>query len=491
MIHTFLSHISKRFFRSSSADKELAVQIMLGFIVFVVVGYSLAIGFSLEWIIVTGLKQNNPLTFLNGLLIYYFIGELITRYFMQNLPAWDVHAYMHLPISRSRIVNFLLCRSMLHVINTFVILLFSPFALSVVANAYGTLHAWIWLLSLWFVSMINHFIVVLVKQKLANNAWGLLVFIVICITLVGSDYLGWYKLSIISEKIFSTALHDYVSLGVLLLLVLVLYVSAYRLFISKLYPEELSFQENRTFHSAEWTFLQNFGLIGKWINLELKLIFRNKRSREIFLLNVVFFFNALILYNFARSQSSYGVFLSYGIIGSGFFMLYYGQFLFSWQGQHFDFTLAQPTSIRLFVESKYWFLTSITGLWFLFSIPFVYIGWHIVLVNFVATLYNLGINMFLTMNMSMWGAKTIDLRHAGSLNYEGMGAAQWVMLIPFTVSPYLFYLPFSLMGYPILGLVFVGIAGLVGIVFRKQFIDITSRRLSNMRYVLASNFRNE
>ena len=63
--------------------------------------------------------------------------------------------------------------------------------------------------------------------------------------------------------------------------------------------------------------------------------------------------------------------------------------------------------------------------------------------------------------------------------------------IPVFASPYVFYLPLSLMGYPILGLVCVGIAGLIGIVFHRKVIDITSKRLSDMRYVMASDFRKD
>jgi hypothetical protein len=169
----------------------------------------------------------------------------------------------------------------------------------------------------------------------------------------------------------------------------------------------------------------------------------------------------------------------------------YGQFLFSWQGAHFDFTLVQPTSIRQFVESKYWLLASTTLAWFLFSIPYVFLGWHFLLINLTASLYNIGINTFVVMNMSMWGAKKIDLKHPGSLNFEGIGAAQWLMGIPLIASPYLFYLPFSLMGYPVLGLISVGMAGLIGIVFQKLNIDFTTLRLSNRRHQMASNFRKD
>jgi hypothetical protein len=485
----FLSHLYKSFFRSPSVGKDTAVQIALAFIVVAFLSYSLALGFALEKMIIITLEQNDAIAFLNRLLIYYFIGGFITRYLVQSLPVLDAQPYLHLPVPRSKIANFLLGKSLIHVTNISVFLLFTPFAFGAIARAYGLGHAWVWLLSLWFFSLINHFLVILVKRNLNESAWRLVTFIAICALFASADYFGWLKLSLVSEKLFNTALQGYMVVVMLFLVIVFLYYVAYRTFINRLYPEEFSVKENQTFHSVNWSFLQNFGLVGAWIRVELKLIFRNKRSRELFLMHIIFLLLAFAFYSYIKNQSAYGGFVFVGMICSGFFTMNYGQFLFNWQGDHFDFTLTQPTSIRQFIESKYWLLASMTALWFLFSIPFVFLGWQYLLVNLVASLYNIGVNIFVVMNMSMWGAKRMDLKHPGSINLEGMGAAQWIMGIPLIASPYLFYLPFSLMGHPVLGLVSVGLSGLIGIVFRRKIIDFTSQRLYNMRHTMSSNFR--
>jgi hypothetical protein len=491
LIPTFLSHLYKSFVRSSSVRRDTAVQIALGFIVIALVGYALALGFALEKIIINALKQKNAITFLNGLLIYYFLGGFITRYFLQSLPALEAQPYLHLPIRRSKIVNFLISRSLVHIINISVFLLFTPFASGAIARAYGVAHAWTWLLSLWLLSLINHFAVILVKVNTAQSVWRLFSFISICFLVACADYFGGAKLSQVSEKLFNVALHEFALVWILIPVNILFYYAVYRTFINRLYPEELSAKEVETVQSANWDFLRKFGLLGAWAKVELKLIFRNKRSRELLLMHAVFLLLPLGFYSYAKNQDSHGSFLLFGMIASGFFTMNYGQFLFSWQGGHFDFTLIQPTSIRQFVESKYWLLTFTTLAWFLFSIPYAFLGWQFVLINLVASLYNIGINTFVVMNMSMWGVKKIDLKHSGSLNYEGIGAAQWLMGIPLIASPYLFYLPFSLMGYSLLGLISVGIAGLIGIVFKKLNIDITTQRLYNKRHLMASNFRKE
>lgn len=491
MIITFLSHTIKRFSRSSSAGKELATQIMLGLLAVMFVGYALALGVVLEKIIVNGLKQSNPIVFLNGLLIYYFISEFVMRYFLQSLPVLDAQPYLHLPIARSRIVHFLLGRSLIHIANFFIFLLFTPFALGAISHTYGISQAWVWLLSLWLISLSNHFTVTLFKKKLDDNVWGLLLFVIVFGSLAASDYFGWFKLSDVSALVFGTLLQGYTSALILGVVLILLYLISFRFFLQGLYPEELSVQQGQSFRSVNWAFLQNFGLTGDWIGIELKLILRNKRTRTILFMNVLFLLYGLIFYNNPRYNNGSGFLLFIGIFITGIFTMNYGQFLFSWQAKHFDFTLTQPTSIRQFIESKYWLLVGATALSFLLSIPYVYYGWYILLIHLVGALFNVGINIFVVMNMAMWEPKKIDLTRGGTFNYEGIGAAQWLMSIPILAGPYVFYLPFSLIGYPGVGLAAVGMAGLIGIVFRNKLIEFTSRRLSNMRYVIASNFRKE
>lgn len=57
----------------------------LALIILIVLGYSMAVGFYLESIIVDGLKKTDPVIFLNGLLLYYFVAEFIFRYFIQSI----------------------------------------------------------------------------------------------------------------------------------------------------------------------------------------------------------------------------------------------------------------------------------------------------------------------------------------------------------------------------------------------------------------------
>lgn len=486
----FLSLIAKRFFRSPSFGKDITIQIILGFIAVAVVGYFLILGFALEKLIINTLKQNNAVVFLNGLLVYYFIGEFIIRYFVQSLPTLDVQPFLHLPIKRSKIVNFFLGISLIQVINVFVFLLFSKFAFSSVAHEYGLRQAWIWLLSLWCISLILHYLVIIAKLTSSKIEWKLFIILVICSLIAGADYFAWIKLSLVAEKFFNIILHGYTPIGALFFTIIFLHYIAYRTTLKKFYPEEHKVQENQFSHSSDFSFLRNFGQTGTWIKIELKMIFRNKRTREVLFMSTMFLFQELILC-YVMKEHDYGSFLFFGITCTGLFMGNYGQYTFSWQGDHFDFTLTQPTSLLSYVESKFWLLASMTGLWFIFTVPLVYFGWEILFINLAGTMYNIGVNTFIVMNMAMLDTTKLSLRGGGALNYEGAGAAQWLIGIPFLFVPIIIYAPFSLMGYKELGVFTVGLIGLIGIILHKKMIDFTYKRFLDRRYTIASSFRKD
>jgi len=493
MVSLFLSHTWKKFSRSVSFGKEMATSLFLAFLGLMMVSYSVALGFVLNSIITKTLKIEDSTTFLNGILLYYFGFEFMMRYFLQNLPVLDIQPYLHLPIKKSGIVHYLLGKSLLHVMNFIVFFLFAPFAFQVIATNENTAAAWSWLLSIWLLSLTMHYIVILFKKQLDDSIWGLIALISVISLFGAADYFGWFRLSDVSAPVFTAFIKQPLSLLIPAFLFVGLYIANFRFFRQGMYIEDIASQKNDSYGvTKDLAFLSGFGTTGEWINMEVKLILRNKRPRNILFLSAFFLLYGLIFYTNKKYTEEMPAFLLFvGIFITGIFMINYGQFLFSWQGGHLDFTLTQPVSMHEFVKSKYWLLSAVTIVCFLLSIPYVYFGWKILLVHLAAALFNLGVNIFIILNMSMWEPKKMDLKKGATFNYQGIGAAQWLMGIPILLGPYAVYVPFSLMGNGNTGLVAVGTAGLIGIAFHKQLLNITTRRLMEKKYSMAASFRKE
>src|SRR5699024_10478890 len=122
----------------------------------------------------------------------------------------------------------------------------------------------------------------------------------------------------------------------------------------------------------------------------------------------------------------------------------YGQYFLSWNSSHFDFFLSRENGQTALVTGKYLLFVCISVLCFLLSIPYVYFGWEILLIHFVTLLFNIGVNIHFIIYFSMWKPKPINLDKGNMFNFEGVGAAQFLMGIPFIIAPYIIYLPFAL-----------------------------------------------
>lgn len=490
MVATLLSHSWKKFTRSPAFGKDLTASIFIGIMALMMVGYSLALGFGLNYIITDGLGQADSFRFLNMLLLYYFVLEFVMRYMIQNVPVLDINPYLHLPIKRSRIMHYLLVKSLVHVMNFWGLFLFTPFAFMAVSGRFGA-GAWSWLLSIWALSLCLHYIVILFKKKLDDSIWGIFAIVLLFSGLAAADYFEWFKLSDVSAAFFSLTTTNVLILLVCLIGLGALYFFNYQFFLQGVYPDEQS-TKTVTRKTQDFTFLKGLGSIGDWISLELKLILRNKRPRTVLFMSGLFLLYGLFFYTQEKYTEGMPAFLLFvGDFITGIFMINYGQYLYSWQASHFDFTLTRPVSLRQFIESKYWLLNSVTLFCFLLSIPYAYFGWHIVFNHAMLTLFNMGVNIYIIINMAMWGPKKLNLTKGGSMNYEGVGAAQWVMGIPLLASPYVIYTPFAIFGKPNWGIIAIGLIGLMGIILRPYLLSVTTRRLEKLKYSIAEGFRKD
>jgi hypothetical protein len=99
-------------------------------------------------------------------------------------------------------------------------------------------------------------------------------------------------------------------------------------------------------------------------------------------------------------------------------------------------------------------------------------------------IYNVGINSMLIMRMSLWGPKPIELDKSSMMNYQGVGAAQFVVGIPLIVGPVAVYAIFSSIWNGQIGILAIALAGLIGLIFRKAFFNSIAKKLKKEKYKL-------
>ncbi|MBK6266597.1 hypothetical protein JKA74_16245 [Marivirga sp. S37H4] len=487
MIKHLLRHQWYQFTRSGSFGRELGLTILIIILAIIVLASLISLSFALPFIIEDlPAAADNPFLFFNKALIYYFFLELFLRYFLQKIPVMDVEPYLNLPITRGKIAGFLLGKSLLSVFNLISLILVVPFAVSIVSPEYGTFPAIAWVASIFFTSIIIHFFNILFKKKLENMIW---VWILI-LGIAGGNYLLSLYTSFDFLAPLANALIATIEIPVLLLIPLiasiVLYIINYKFITQNLYLEEIGEKSNDNVenYSDRLSFLGNSGISGAIILQEIKMIFRHKRTRSVLFLSIFFLAYGLMFFGRDEYQDSKGLFVFVGIFMSGLFSINYGQFLWSWNTNQMDFFFTRPLGIETWIKARYKLVMSSVVLATILSIPYVYFGWEALAVILAGSLYNAGINIPLMMRLSLWGPKPIDLNKGAFMNYQGTGAAQWVMGLPLFLGPFVFYTPtYYLLGHNE-GVIAVAVAGILGYIFKDYFLKKIAQKLSEEKYRL-------
>ncbi|AMQ54819.1 hypothetical protein AO498_00325 [Algoriphagus sanaruensis] len=480
--------------RSTSFAKSLLVAIFLVFIALLLLTYVFLAGLFLGRIIEELAEGKDAITYLNSAIIYFFLFEFVYRYFIQKLPVADLESLLHLPIGKAKIIHVLLLRSFLSPMNLIALLLFLPFGVQVVGEQYGSIGAITWVGTILLFSWSLHWLMLWFKQRFEDSFYGLLVVGGLLILGGGSNYLGWFNLGEFAAPFFNMALKSVLPFGIVLIAAVGGYLLANSYYKANAYLEDLSEEEDVRFVNQSFGFLSRFGLAGELANLEWKLIIRHKKSRTYLMLSAFFLLYGLVFYTNPIYQSETGlsaIFIFVGIFITGIFTIQYGQQFLSWNSGNFDFFISRKGGVESLVRGKYLLFMGVSMVCFLASVPYVYFGVHILMIHLATFFFNVGIMIHVIIYLALWKPKPMDLNKGAMFNYEGVGAAQFLIIIPLLVAPYLVYLPFSLLISDTAGLIALGAAGLIGLLAFRPLSQININRVLSNRYEISSSFRQE
>jgi hypothetical protein len=488
MIRYLLKHQWLQFRRSASFERELGLTIFIWILGLFLLSSIITLSLALPHLLTEQIPQaaEAPITFFCKLLVYYFFAELFLRYFMQKVPVLDIEPYLNLPIKRSSIAKFLLGKSLLSPLNLISLILTIPFALQIIQPEYGGTKTFMWLLFIFLTSIFLHFFNILFKKKLEDVAWVW----AIIIALVGGNYLlsiytDFDLLSPVAgglEAVLSYPSIITLPIGATVLMAVI----NYKFFTTNLYLEEIGTKtdSNSERYSEKLSFLGNYGLSGTLILEELRMIIRHKRTRSVIFLSLIFVGYGLIFFGNDNYKGTPGFFVFLGIFMSGLFAINYGQFLWSWNTNQMDFFFTKPLAMDTWIKSRYQLVLASVVISSILAIPYVYFGWEALAVVLTGSFYNAGVNIPLMMRLSLWGPKPIDLNKGAFMNYQGTGAAQWLMGLPLFLGPFVFYTPVYYLAGHMAGLGAVAAAGIIGLSLRDYFIRQIAKALQNKKYKL-------
>lgn len=494
MTLTFIRlHILKAV-RSVSLTRNLIGSFFVGLFALIILFYMMLVGFAMKDVLVKGFGADDPIRFLNAGLLSFFILEFLYRFFLQKVPVFELESYLHLPIRRNTIINFMLWRSFFTPLGLVVIILFAPFAFTEIAVTYGKFGAWNWLLVVVLISWSMHWFILYFKVRFGDNIVSIATVLFIGALNALMGYMGWTHPGEWTAPFFEASMSSIWPLVVVSVMSIMMYIILYRFFRENAYTEDIAGQKKSTYVNKSIGFLSRFGLIGAMADLEWKLILRHNKSRSYLILSVIFLLYGLIFYTndmYYEGPARY-MFIFVGIFVTGVFMIQYGQMFLSWNSPNFDFYMSRPEGLEALVRGKYLLFVFISVICFVLTVPYVYFGVEILLVHAATFLFNVGVTIHLVINLALWKPKPMDLNKGAVFNYEGVGLAQYLMIIPMVAIPYMIFVPAVLItGSFYAGLAVLALIGMLGVVFHEKLSLIAVERVKANKYQISTSFRQE
>ncbi len=489
MLSTFLNHQWKDFWRSRNRGGSIAAQILLGFFMLYFLAIAVAAGFGMPFLLPKIFPNQDAIKSFNGLILYYFALDFLMRLQLQELPTLSIIPYLHLNLAKNKIINFLNVKALFSGFNIMPIFIFIPFCFMRIIGGHGFFAALMYILAILSITLFNNYLILYLKRKSITN----IVFTLFGFVLIGGfAALEYYKVISIMEAsnyVFS-AMARYPFLGLAFTLAAFGIFKINSVYLShNLYVEELSKKQEKKV-STDYAFLNRFGKVGELAALELKLILRHKRSRSTVLMSFFFLFYGFFFYREkALNKDAFEMMIFGAVFMTGFTILGYGQFMFAWQSAHFDGLLTNKINFKDYLQAKLLLFTIACTITTILASFYFFISPKLLLLHVAAYFYNIGFSTILVLFLATFNYKRIDITTSATFNYQGVGASQWILGIPFMAVPYLIYWPFSAFNKPYWGLIAIAVFGLIMVLTRSIWVNLIIKRFEQQRYKIAEGFR--
>lgn len=477
--------------RSRGFYKNLMVNILLGFFALYFIVAFFALGMFLHTLLSEIPTEKTPTELFNGITLYLLLGGLAIRYLMQQLTTINIQSYQALPIKRSNIVNYILFTPLLNPINYILFFTIIPFAIRSVSVDYGGFTAFCFVLNFFCIVCFNSLMASFLKRRFGSNFWGFIGVIAFFAAVIALEMFTVFSLSAVSGTIFGFITLKPYGLAISWLLVVCAYLLNRWFFSQNFYAEKFERQVKtaKTYNDTQLSFLNRFGIVGDIMALEMKLIWRHKRSKNMLYMAVFFLFYGLLFYTNDIYANMQGFLFFSAMFMTGLITLLFGQWIIGWNSSHFDSLMTRNFSVRAYLTANLYLMLAGNIVCFILTTPYFLFGTQIAILHIAAFLYNSGVNTFLLTYFATYNTKRIDLMAKSALNYQGTTFKNFLIVLPLMFFPMIVVGIFAWFSATNIALIILSLLGIVGLLFQKQLITLCVNQFNKRKYALCEGFR--
>ncbi|MFA7446055.1 MAG: DUF5687 family protein, partial [Flavobacteriaceae bacterium] len=329
----------------------------------------------------------------------------------------------------------------------------------------------------------------LLKKKFAENIKALLPYLIVGLILAGLEYFEVFKISEFTGEIIGLILDFPVLALIPVLLAVGLYLWNFNYLKSNFYLDSGLKGKTTQVEATDLAWTKRFGSIAPFLQLDLKLIWRNKRPKTTVWMSLLFLAYGLFFYPNDSYSNTPAFFVFIGIFITGIFVINFGQFIPAWDSGYYSMMMSQNIPMKQYLDSKaglmYFSIIVLT----LLSTPYVYFGVNILLLNLACAVYNAGVNVPLILYAGSFNKKRIDLEKSPFMNYQGTGATQWILGFPLMLFPILFWYIFYKIFDETFATAFLGIIGIIGLLLKNLFMEKIVKAYKAKKHIQINGFK--
>lgn len=487
MIKRFLSLEWKQFTRASYFQKGLAIKILLFLAALYFGGIAIFMGIGLFFIIKEAIPDIDPIVSVNNFLIYWFLFEMLIRYFLQQLPVMNVKPLMTIPIKRNTVIHYLLGKTTLSFFNFLSIFVFLPFSIVLLFQGYTFINVFCWFIALVFMTLSINYLNFLINK---NNT----VFYIIAVgllSLIGLEYYGVFAISKPIGVAFNALYNQPYLVIVPMLLAGILYYLNFNYIKKGFYLDDAVSKKIKEVNATDLSWMDRFGKVAPFLKNDIKMITRNARPKQVVMMSFFFLFYGLFFFTQSIYIEKTPYILAFAAIFiTGGFLLSFGQLVPSWDSEYYKMLMSQNIPYREYLESKWYLMVAAVIIAFILSTPYIYFGWDIYLMIAAGALFNIGLNTFITLFGGALNRVPIELNVKAKAfsNTQGFNPTQMLIALPKMLLPIIiFFIPYQFISFNA-GLIALALTGALGILFKNFFLNKIEQVYQKGKYKTVAAF---
>ncbi|MGX9986678.1 DUF5687 family protein [Soonwooa purpurea] len=478
MIKPFLSLEFKNFMRSNTLAANVAMKI---FQIFIII-YFLAVFVGLSIFAFYYPKQElhvDPLQFVGRFLLYAFLADIVLRYFMQQMPTQNIKAFLTMNIPKNTIVKYLISKTFLSFFTWGNVFLYLPFVVLLLIDGYSWFGCLAWFTAIIFMYFISNLLNILMNGK-DKIAYLIGAFLFIAIVL---DYFKIISFRDISGTIFY-AFYEKPWLAILPILVfLPLLYLCFNYIKNIFYLDKALETKKEEAKSENIQFLNKFGILGTFMNNDIRMLKRSKAARAIAIGGFLFLFYGLLMFSTPSYKTPF-MLMFLGLFVTGGFQMLFGQRVPSFDSSYYPLMMSLNVPYKEYLKAKWWLVNIVTFVSMFMALFYAFFGWKVYFTFFAAGLYNIGVNSQITLLSGAFNKNPMDLNTAKKSmgQQNNLSLKNILLVIPKILLPMLIFGGANHFFGTIGGVVAIAAVGIIGFLLREKVFDYITKLYKKEKY---------